>query len=135
MIFEHMEPDSIWAGEFGNGYGDVPSRWGQGLFENVGTSYVRIVEHMLGSILNPGGILRVTNPSVSAETQAVTCCSASSRDVVIIKTRLVLSICIGINDVLETSTTAAASRDRAVSAGGEPFPTSTKKILTASKKM
>lgn len=64
MIFEHM--DRIVFAGFRNGYGE-PAAGGEGLFENVGKSYVRIVENML-SAFYPEVYIRVTNSGISGNT-------------------------------------------------------------------
>lgn len=74
MIFEHMDR-IVFAGD---SVTDMESAQpvGEGLFENVGKSYVRIVENMLAAFY-PEIYLRVTNSGISG-TQAATCCSAST---------------------------------------------------------
>lgn len=71
MIFKHMDR-IVFAGD---SVTDMESAQpvGEGLFENVGKSYVRIVENML-SAFYPEVYIRVTNSGIS-ETQAAICCS------------------------------------------------------------
>ena len=69
---------------------------GEGLFDNVGRSYVRIVEKML-SAYYPEVRVRVTNAGVSGNTSR-DLLARFERDVVALDPDWV-SICIGINDV------------------------------------
>ena len=69
---------------------------GEGLFDNVGRSYVRIVENML-SAYYPEVRVRVTNAGVSGNTSR-DLLARFERDVVALDPDWV-SICIGINDV------------------------------------
>lgn len=69
---------------------------GEGLFDNVGQSYVRIIENML-STWYPEVYLRVTNSGVSGNTSRDLLQRFDS-DVVSLNPDWV-SICIGINDV------------------------------------
>lgn len=65
MIFEHMDR-IVFAGD---SVTDMESAQpvGEGLFENVGKSYVRIVENMLAAFY-PEIYLRVTNSGISGNT-------------------------------------------------------------------
>ena len=65
MIFEHMDR-IVFAGD---SVTDMESQQpvGEGLFENVGKSYVRIVENML-SAFYPEVYIRVTNSGISGNT-------------------------------------------------------------------
>ena len=94
MIFEHMDR-IVFAGD---SVTDMESAQpvGEGLFENVGKSYVRIVENMLAAFY-PEVYLRVTNSGISGNTSR-DLLQRFERDVVSLKPDWV-SICIGINDV------------------------------------
>ena len=74
----------------------APQPVGEGLFENVGKSYVRIVENMLAAFY-PEVYLRVTNSGIGGNTSR-DLLQRFDRDVVSLKPDWV-SICIGINDV------------------------------------
>ena len=65
MIFKHMDR-IVFAGD---SVTDMESAQpvGEGLFENVGKSYVRIVENML-SAFYPEVYIRVTNSGISGNT-------------------------------------------------------------------
>ena len=65
MIFEHMDR-IVFAGD---SVTDMESAQpvGEGLFENVGKSYVRIVENMLAAFY-PEVYLRVTNSGIGGNT-------------------------------------------------------------------
>lgn len=69
---------------------------GEGLFDNVGRGYVRVVENLLAACY-PEIYLRVTNSGVSGNTSR-DLLARFQRDVVDLKPDWV-SICIGINDV------------------------------------
>lgn len=69
---------------------------GEGLFDNVGRSYVRVIENMLVAWY-PELNIRVTNSGISGDTSR-DLLSRYDRDVVSLKPDWV-SICIGINDV------------------------------------
>ena len=69
---------------------------GEGLFENVGQGYVRVVENML-AVYYPELFLRVTNSGISGNTSR-DLLERFDRDVVDLNPDWV-SICIGINDV------------------------------------
>jgi len=69
---------------------------GEGLFENVGHGYVRIIENML-STWYPEIMIRVTNSGISGNTSR-DLLDRFQRDVIDLKPNWV-SICIGINDV------------------------------------
>ena len=94
MIFEHMDR-IVFAGD---SVTDMESAQpvGEGLFENVGKSYVRIVENMLAAFY-PEIYIRVTNSGISGNTSR-DLLQRFDRDVVSLKPDWV-SICIGINDV------------------------------------
>ena len=68
MIFEHMDR-IVFAGD---SVTDMESAQpvGEGLFENVGKSYVRIVENMLAAFY-PEIYLRVTNSGISGNTSRI----------------------------------------------------------------
>ncbi len=69
---------------------------GEGLFDNVGRSYVRVLENMLAAYY-PEVFLRVTNSGISGNTSR-DLLERFDRDVVSLNPDWV-SICIGINDV------------------------------------
>ena len=94
MIFKHMDR-IVFAGD---SVTDMESAQpvGEGLFENVGKSYVRIVENMLAAFY-PEVYLRVTNSGIGGNTSR-DLLQRFDRDVVSLKPDWV-SICIGINDV------------------------------------
>ncbi len=68
---------------------------GEGLFENVGRSYVRIVENML-AVYYPERRIRITNSGISGNTSR-DLLARYQRDVIDLNPDWV-SICIGIND-------------------------------------
>lgn len=94
MIFENMDR-IVFAGD---SITDMSSMQpvGEGLFDNVGRSYVRIIENML-SAYYPEINLRVTNSGTSGNTSR-DLLERFDRDVVQLKPDWV-SICIGVNDV------------------------------------
>lgn len=94
MIFQNMDR-IVFAGDSVTDMGSAQPV-GEGLFDNVGHSYVRIVENML-SAWYPEVMLRVTNSGVSGNTSR-DLLERFQRDVVALKPDWV-SICIGINDV------------------------------------
>lgn len=69
---------------------------GEGLFDNVGHSYVRVIENML-AVYYPELSIRVTNSGISGNTSR-DLLARFDRDVVSLNPDWV-SICIGINDV------------------------------------
>ena len=69
---------------------------GEGLFDNLGRSYVRIVENMLVTWY-PDRLIRVTNSGISGNTSR-DLLNRFDRDVTGLKPQWI-SICIGINDV------------------------------------
>ncbi|MDD7739776.1 MAG: SGNH/GDSL hydrolase family protein [Fusicatenibacter sp.] len=94
MLFEDMDR-IVFAGDSVTDM-DSAQPVGEGLFENVGHSYVRIVENMLAAWY-PEIKVRVTNSGISGNTSR-DLLSRFERDVVNLKPDWV-SICIGINDV------------------------------------
>lgn len=94
MIFENYDR-IVFAGD---SVTDMESAHpvGEGLFDNVGRSYVRIVENML-STWYPELMIRVTNSGIGGNTSR-DLLNRFERDVVNLKPDWV-SICIGINDV------------------------------------
>lgn len=94
MIFENMDR-IVFAGDSVTDMGSTQPV-GEGLFDNVGHSYVRIVENMLATWY-PEVKLRVTNSGISGNTSR-DLLARFQRDVVDLKPNWV-SICIGINDV------------------------------------
>jgi len=94
MIFENMDR-IVFAGDSVTDMGSV-NPVGEGLFDNVGRSYVRVVENML-AVCYPEIKVRVTNSGISGNTSR-DLLARFDRDVVSLKPDWV-SICIGINDV------------------------------------
>ncbi len=94
MIFEHLDR-IVFAGDSVTDMGST-NPVGEGLFDNVGRSYVRIVENMLATWY-PDVFIRVTNSGIGGNTSR-DLLKRFDRDVVELKPDWV-SICIGINDV------------------------------------
>lgn len=94
MIFKDMDR-IVFCGDSVTDMGsDNPV--GEGLFENLGHGYVRVVENML-AVYYPEIKVRVTNSGISGNTSR-DLLARFDRDVVDLKPDWV-SICIGINDV------------------------------------
>lgn len=94
MIFEDMDR-IVFAGDSVTDM-DSAQPVGEGLSDNLGRSYVRVVENML-SVYYPEVRIRVTNAGISGNTSR-DLLERFDRDVVSLKPDWV-SICIGINDV------------------------------------
>lgn len=94
MIFEHMDR-IVFAGDSVTDMGSAQPV-GEGGAENVGRSYVRILENMLGTWY-PEVYLRITNSGISGNTSR-DLLNRFDRDVTSLHPDWV-SICIGINDV------------------------------------
>ena len=94
MIFEDMDR-IVFAGDSVTDMGSAQPV-GEGLFENLGTGYVRIIDNLLAACY-PERKIRVTNSGVSGNTSRDLLARFQS-DVVDLKPDWV-SICIGINDV------------------------------------
>jgi len=94
MIFENMDR-IVFAGDSVTDMDSV-NPVGEGLFENLGRSYVRVVENML-AVWYPEVKLRITNSGISGNTSR-DLLARFQRDVVDLNPQWV-SICIGINDV------------------------------------
>lgn len=94
MIFENMDR-IVFAGDSVTDMGSAQPV-GEGLFDNVGRSYVRVIENML-STWYPEVLIRVTNSGISGNTSR-DLLARFQRDVIDLKPDWV-SICIGINDV------------------------------------
>lgn len=94
MIFENYDR-IVFAGDSVTDMGST-SPVGEGLFDNVGRSYVRVIENMLAAYY-PEVFVRVTNSGISGNTSR-DLRARFDRDVVDLKPDWV-SICIGINDV------------------------------------
>lgn len=94
MIFEHMDR-IVFAGDSVTDMGSAQPV-GEGGAENVGRSYVRILENMLGTWY-PEIYLRITNSGISGNTSR-DLLNRFDRDVTALHPDWV-SICIGINDV------------------------------------
>lgn len=94
MIFEDFDR-IVFAGDSVTDMGSVQPV-GEGLFDNLGHSYVRIVENML-AVFYPEIRVRVTNSGISGNTSR-DLLERFDRDVISLKPDWI-SICIGINDV------------------------------------
>ena len=94
MIFQNMDR-IVFAGDSVTDMGSA-NPVGEGLFDNVGHSYVRIIENML-AVYYPEIKIRVTNSGISGNTSR-DLLARFDRDVVDLNSDWV-SICIGINDV------------------------------------
>lgn len=94
MIFENLDR-IVFAGDSVTDMGSE-NPVGEGLFDNVGRSYVRVIENML-AVYYPEIKVRVTNSGISGNTSR-DLLARFDRDVVNLKPQWV-SICIGINDV------------------------------------
>lgn len=94
MIFEDFDR-IVFAGDSVTDMGSVQPV-GEGLFDNLGHSYVRIVENML-AVFYPEIRVRVTNSGISGNTSR-DLLERFDRDVILFKPDWI-SICIGINDV------------------------------------
>ena len=94
MIFENMDR-IVFAGDSVTDM-DSQKPVGEGLFDNLGRSYVRIIDNMLAAWY-PERMIRVTNSGISGNTSR-DLLARFDRDVVELDPDWV-SICIGINDV------------------------------------
>ena len=94
MLFENLDR-LVFAGDSVTDMGSEQPV-GEGLFDNVGHSYVRIIENMLAAWY-PEINLRVTNSGISGNTSR-DLLNRFERDVTNLNPDWV-SICIGINDV------------------------------------
>ena len=94
MIFENLDR-IVFAGDSVTDMGST-NPVGEGLFEGLGKSYVRVIENMLVSWY-PELNIRVTNSGISGNTSR-DLLNRFERDVLALKPNWV-SICIGINDV------------------------------------
>ena len=94
MLFEDMDR-IVFAGDSVTDMGSAQPV-GEGLFDNLGTGYVRIIDNMLAAYY-PERRIRVTNSGISGNTSR-DLLERFQRDVVDLKPDWV-SICIGINDV------------------------------------
>lgn len=104
MIFENMDR-IVFAGDSVTDMGSAQPV-GEGLFDDVGRSYVRIVENMLVTWY-PELKIRITNSGISGNTSR-DLLARFERDVVALDPQWV-SICIGINDVWRQFDTPAIS--------------------------
>ena len=94
MIFQHLDR-IVFAGDSVTDMGSK-NPVGEGLFDNVGRGYVRVLENMFAAYY-PEVYLRVTNSGISGNTSR-DLLARFDRDVVDLKPDWI-SICIGINDV------------------------------------
>lgn len=107
MIFENNDR-IVFAGDSVTDMGSAQPI-GEGLFDNVGRSYVRVVENMLCSAY-PELNFRITNAGISGHTSR-DLLARFDRDVVNLKPDWV-SICIGINDVWRQFDSPAIPEDQ-----------------------
>lgn len=94
MIFQDMDR-IVFAGDSVTDMGSAQPV-GEGLFDNLGHSYVRVIENLL-AVCYPHTHVRVTNSGISGNTSR-DLLARFERDVVSLNPDWV-SICIGINDV------------------------------------
>lgn len=94
MIFEHNDR-IVFAGDSITDM-DRAKPLGEGLFNNLGFGYVRMVENLLASVY-PEVYLRITNAGISGNTSR-DLLNRFEKDVVVLNPDWV-SICIGVNDV------------------------------------
>lgn len=94
MIFENMDR-IVFAGDSVTDMGRQHPL-GEGLFDNVGRSYVRILENMFAAFY-PEVKLRITNAGISGNTSR-DLLARFDEDVVSLKPDWI-SVCIGVNDV------------------------------------
>ena len=94
MIFQDMDR-IVFAGDSGTDMGSQ-NPVGEGLFDSIGHSYVRVIENLLAA-LYPEVHLRVTNSGISGDNSQMLL-ARWERDVRALDPQWV-SICIGINDV------------------------------------
>ena len=94
MIFKDMDR-IVFAGDSVTDMGSV-NPIGEGLFDNAGHGYVRLVDSLLAT-LHPEIRVRVTNAGISGNTSRMLL-ERFERDVIALSPNIV-SICIGINDV------------------------------------
>ncbi|MCQ2454972.1 MAG: SGNH/GDSL hydrolase family protein [Clostridia bacterium] len=94
MIFENLDR-IVFAGDSVTDMGSAQPV-GEGLFDNLGKGYVRVVDSML-AVWYPELKLRITNSGISGNTSR-DLLARFDRDVIDLKPDW-LSICIGINDV------------------------------------
>ncbi len=109
MIFEHLDR-IVFAGDSVTDM-DSAQPVGEGLFDNLGKGYVRVVDNMLAAWY-PEKHLRITNSGISGNTSR-DLLARWDRDVISLKPQWI-SICIGINDVWRQFD-CPAMPDRAVS--------------------
>ncbi len=106
MIFENYDR-IVFAGDSVTDMGSAQPV-GEGLFDNVGRSYVRVIENML-AVYYPEIKVRVTNSGISGNTSR-DLLERFQRDVVDLQPDWV-SICIGINDVWRQFDSPAMIKD------------------------
>ncbi len=106
MIFRNMDR-IVFAGDSVTDMGSK-TPVGEGLFDNLGRSYVRILDNMLGTFY-PEVRVRVTNSGISGNTSR-DLLSRFDRDVLDLKPDYI-SICIGINDVWRQFDSPAIASD------------------------
>lgn len=94
MIFEHLDR-IVFTGDSVTDMGSVKPI-GEGLFDNAGHGYVRMVDNLLASTY-PERCIRVTNAGISGDTSRMLL-ARFDRDCIDLDPDWV-SICIGINDV------------------------------------
>ena len=94
MLFQHMDR-IVFAGDSVTDVGRAQPR-GEGLFDNLGHGYVRMIDNMLAAYY-PEHAIRVTNAGISGNTSR-DLLERFDRDVIDLHPDYI-SICIGINDV------------------------------------
>ena len=127
MIFENMDR-IVFAGDSVTDMGST-NPVGEGLFDNLGRSYVRIIENMLCTWY-PEVVLRITNSGISGNTSR-DLLARWDRDVLSLNPQWV-SICIGINDVWRQFDTPGMP-DYAVSP--EEYEQNVEKMVVSAKKV
>ena len=125
MIFKHLDR-IVFAGDSVTDMGSVQPV-GEGLFDNMGRGYPRVIENMIASVY-PELSIRFTNSGISGNTSK-DLLNRFQRDVIDMNPDWV-SICIGINDVWRQYDTPAMT-DYAVSP--EEYEANMRKMIEAAK--
>lgn len=125
MIFENGDR-IVFAGDSVTDMGSAQPV-GEGLFDNLGRSYVRIIDNML-AVYYPEVMLRITNSGISGNTSR-DLLARFDRDVIELKPDW-LSICIGINDVWRQFDTPAIYSDQVLP---EEYKQNLETMLTKAK--
>ena len=125
MIFENFDR-IVFAGDSVTDMGSVQPV-GEGLFDNMGRGYPRVIENMIASVY-PELSIRFTNSGISGNTSK-DLLNRFQRDVIDLNPDWV-SICIGINDVWRQYDTPAMT-DYAVSP--DEYEANMRKMIEAAK--